>query len=88
MARHLSRRDLIVRGGALGVTGLSLPALLAACGGSETASTTTGPGTSVTTASDGSITVFNWPLYIDKDGYLRSQSDYLEPVGPGYWERS
>jgi ubiquinol-cytochrome c reductase iron-sulfur subunit len=28
------------------------------------------------------------PLFIDKDGYLRSQSDYLEPVGPGYWERS
>ena len=28
------------------------------------------------------------PLFIDKEGYLRSQSDYLEPVGPGYWERS
>ncbi|MBU6233416.1 MAG: ubiquinol-cytochrome c reductase iron-sulfur subunit [Acidobacteria bacterium] len=28
------------------------------------------------------------PLYIDRDGYLRSQSDYNEPVGPGYWERS
>jgi len=28
------------------------------------------------------------PLYIDRDGYLRSQSDYKEPVGPGYWERS
>ncbi len=67
MARHLSRRDLIVRGGALGATGLSLPALLAACGGSETASTTTVPGTSVTTGADGSITVFNWPLYIEND---------------------
>jgi ubiquinol-cytochrome c reductase iron-sulfur subunit len=28
------------------------------------------------------------PLYIDAAGYLRSQSDYHEPVGPGFWERS
>lgn len=28
------------------------------------------------------------PLYIDADGFLRSQSDYHEPVGPGFWERS
>lgn len=28
------------------------------------------------------------PLYIDEDGFLRSQSGYQEPVGPGYWERS
>jgi ubiquinol-cytochrome c reductase iron-sulfur subunit len=28
------------------------------------------------------------PLYIDKQGYLRSQSDYKEPVGPGFWERA
>lgn len=27
-------------------------------------------------------------LYIDADGYLRSQADYDQPVGPGYWERS
>ena len=27
------------------------------------------------------------PLYVDADGYLRSQSDYHEPVGPGFWER-
>lgn len=27
-------------------------------------------------------------LYIDKQGFLRSQHDYLEPVGPGFWERS
>jgi ubiquinol-cytochrome c reductase iron-sulfur subunit len=27
-------------------------------------------------------------LYIDRDGYLRSQHDYDEPVGPGFWERS
>jgi ubiquinol-cytochrome c reductase iron-sulfur subunit len=28
------------------------------------------------------------PLYIDADGFLRSQSDYHEPVGTGFWERS
>jgi ubiquinol-cytochrome c reductase iron-sulfur subunit len=28
------------------------------------------------------------PLYIDQNGYLRAQSDFHEPVGPGFWERS
>jgi ubiquinol-cytochrome c reductase iron-sulfur subunit len=28
------------------------------------------------------------PLYVDSSGYLRSQSDYHEAVGPGFWERS
>ena len=28
------------------------------------------------------------PLYIDHNGYLRAQSDFHEPVGPGFWERS
>ncbi len=28
------------------------------------------------------------PLYIDADGYIRSQSDYDQPVGPGFWERT
>ena len=28
------------------------------------------------------------PLYIDAEGYVRAQSDYHEPVGPGFWERS
>jgi len=28
------------------------------------------------------------PIYIDAQGYLRAQSDYTEPVGPSYWERS
>ncbi len=27
------------------------------------------------------------PLYIDSRGYLRAQSGYDEPVGPGYWTR-
>ncbi|OYV23715.1 MAG: ubiquinol-cytochrome C reductase, partial [Acidimicrobiales bacterium 20-64-4] len=28
------------------------------------------------------------PLMVDSQGYLQSQSDYKEPVGPGFWERS
>ncbi len=28
------------------------------------------------------------PLYVDSSGYLRSQSDYHEAVGPGFWERT
>ena len=27
------------------------------------------------------------PLMIDNDGLLRAQSDYQEPVGPGFWDR-
>ena len=28
------------------------------------------------------------PLYIDADGFIRSQGDYNQPVGPGFWERA
>jgi ubiquinol-cytochrome c reductase iron-sulfur subunit len=28
------------------------------------------------------------PLYVDASGYIRSQKDYDQPVGPGFWERS
>jgi ubiquinol-cytochrome c reductase iron-sulfur subunit len=27
------------------------------------------------------------PLMVDANGYLQSQSDFTEPVGPGFWER-
>ncbi|HET7486458.1 MAG TPA: Rieske 2Fe-2S domain-containing protein [Acidimicrobiales bacterium] len=27
------------------------------------------------------------PLEVDDRGYLRSQSDYTEPIGPGFWNR-
>jgi ubiquinol-cytochrome c reductase iron-sulfur subunit len=27
------------------------------------------------------------PLEVDDDGFLRAQSDYQEPVGPGFWDR-
>lgn len=70
MARYLSRRDLIVRGGALGAGAFSLNALLAACGGSNSSSTSTVASTtpgSTGAAPGGSITVYNWPLYIEND---------------------
>ena len=28
------------------------------------------------------------PITIDKDGYLVANGDYIEPVGPAFWERS
>lgn len=28
------------------------------------------------------------PIYVDDEGYLRAQSDFTEPVGPSFWERS
>lgn len=28
------------------------------------------------------------PLYIDPQGYIRAQSPYDQPIGPGFWERS
>ncbi|HEY5103572.1 MAG TPA: Rieske 2Fe-2S domain-containing protein [Acidimicrobiales bacterium] len=28
------------------------------------------------------------PLYIDSEGFIRSQGDYNQAVGPGFWERS
>ena len=27
------------------------------------------------------------PIAVDKDGYLVAQSDFIEPVGPSFWER-
>jgi ubiquinol-cytochrome c reductase iron-sulfur subunit len=28
------------------------------------------------------------PLYIDASGYLRAQTGFNQPVGPGFWERN
>ncbi len=65
---ELTRRQLLERA-ALGGAALSLPAFLAACGGGGIDSTGTTVGT--TTAAGGSVkdtlTISNWPLYIDID---------------------
>ncbi len=52
--RGFSRRELLIRSGVVGAAGLSLPAILAACGGDDGA----GGGAD-------ELFVENWPYYID-----------------------
>ena len=64
-----TRREFLMRSGALGVAGLSLPALLAACGGG---------------GGGGNALVFdNWPLYIDpsEDGLVGSVERFAQASG-------
>lgn len=67
----LTRRQLLVRAGALGAAGMSLPAILAACGGSDdgasTASTPAAGSSGAGGGGDGGDQLFveNWPSYID-----------------------
>ena len=59
MTMRITRRELVQRGAA-GVTILSLPGLLAACGGSSSGGGGSGEVADVLRFS-------NWPLYIDYD---------------------
>ena len=63
MATPLNRREFLIRSGLMGVGAVSLPAILAACGGSDTASDTTAA------AGGGERKLFfeNWPAYIDEE---------------------
>ena len=69
----LSRRQLITRAGVLGAAGISLPSLLAACGGGsddDAAQSGSSPGTAGSGSSPGggggnSLYFENWPAYID-----------------------
>jgi spermidine/putrescine transport system substrate-binding protein len=67
---QLTRRQLIERG-ALGAAAISLPALLAACGGSSGikggAQTTAATTAAVDRTLAKTLTISNWPLYIDID---------------------
>ena len=69
----MTRRQFLARSGALGALGLSLPAFLAACGGSGSSS------------SGGSESVFfdNWPLYIDPtaDGKTGTVDRFMAETG-------
>ena len=56
---RMTRRELVQRGAA-GVTVLSLPGLLAACGGG-------GGGSGGSTEANDVLNFSNWPLYIDFD---------------------
>ena len=87
----LSRRQLLIRAGALGAAGVSLPALLAACGSdSESGSGATTPGTAGgttpgTAAGGASSGLFfeNWPSYIDptEDGATGTVDRFMEATG-------
>lgn len=65
----MTRRQFLARSGALGAAGLSLPALLAACGGD-------GGGSS-------SLFFENWPLYIDptEEGTIGTVDRFAEATG-------
>lgn len=86
----MSRRQLLVRAGALGAAGVSLPALLAACGsdgGSESSGTT--PGSTGGTVggggggTGGGLFFENWPSYIDptEDGAIGTVDRFTEATG-------
>ena len=61
MSAPLNRRDFLIKSGLLGLGAASLPAFLAACGGSSPATDSTAA------AGGGKAELFfeNWPLYID-----------------------
>jgi spermidine/putrescine transport system substrate-binding protein len=87
----LTRRQLLARAGALGAAGISLPALLAACGSDgESGSAGSTPGTSPGTtaaggggAAGGSLFFENWPAYIDptEDGLTGTVDRFIEATG-------
>jgi spermidine/putrescine transport system substrate-binding protein len=85
----VDRRQFLIRGGLAGAAGLSLPALLAACGDDDSSSATTqAPGTTAapaTTASSGPGSLFfeNWPAYIDptEDGLIGTVDRFTEATG-------
>jgi len=87
----MSRRQLLLRAGALGGAGVSLPALLAACGGSSdsgssgsTPATTGGTSGGGTSGGGGGALFFeNWPSYIDptEDGATGTVDRFMEATG-------
>ena len=72
-ANGFTRRELLARTGALGVAGLSLPAILAACGGGDDGSN---PGLQT-------LNMVNWPLYIDptEDDYVGTIDRFMAATG-------
>jgi spermidine/putrescine transport system substrate-binding protein len=85
----LSRRQLLARAGALGAAGVSLPALLAACGSdSDSGSSGSTPATTGGTSGGGgggggSLFFENWPSYIDptEDGETGTVDRFIEATG-------
>jgi spermidine/putrescine transport system substrate-binding protein len=86
----MSRRQLLIRAGALGAAGVSLPALLAACGSdSDSGSAGSTPATSGGTSGGGdggggsSLFFENWPSYIDptEDGLTGTVDRFIAATG-------
>ena len=85
----MSRRQLLIRAGALGAAGVSLPALLAACGGnSDSASSGSTPATTGGTSgggggTSGGLFFENWPSYIDptEGGAIGTVDRFMEATG-------
>lgn len=85
----MSRRQLLIRAGALGAAGVSLPALLAACGSdSDSGSSGSTPGTTGSTSgggggAGGGLFFENWPSYIDptEDGATGTVDRFMEATG-------
>jgi spermidine/putrescine transport system substrate-binding protein len=88
----LTRRQLLMRAGALGAAGISLPALLSACGGSSDDASSDASGSSPGTAAGGSspaggggnsLYFENWPEYIDltEDGLTGTVDRFVEATG-------
>jgi spermidine/putrescine transport system substrate-binding protein len=87
---ELSRRQFLLRSGAVGAAGLTLPQLLAACGGDDDSATTqpsgtTAPVAETTGGGGGGETLFfeNWPAYIDptEDGLTGTVDRFVEATG-------
>jgi spermidine/putrescine transport system substrate-binding protein len=89
----LTRRQLLARAGALGAAGISLPAILAACGSDDDSGSgssgstpgTTGGTTGGTSGGGGGDTLFfeNWPAYIDptEDGATGTVDRFIAATG-------
>jgi spermidine/putrescine transport system substrate-binding protein len=86
---ELSRRQFLLRSGAVGAAGLTLPQLLAACGGDDDSATTepssAEPVTEPTDGGGGGETLFfeNWPAYVDptEDGLTGTVDRFVEATG-------
>lgn len=60
MATPLNRREFLIRSGLIGLGATSLPAILAACGGTDNS-----PAASTPSGGKNELFFENWPLYID-----------------------
>ncbi len=84
----MSRRQLLIRAGALGAAGMSLPAILAACGsdsdsGASGSTPATSGGTSTGGGGGNELFFENWPSYIDptEDGLTGTVDRFMEATG-------